>query len=154
MGEQKNISEFINDNAINFTNPAHFNREQEAQIFKKTFDLLNDTLSESSFKKFNEEKSRFEGKFLVTTYEATSIGIASNIERWSNSGLSLDRITTILKQRSREFWQDQTYLSSIGRGARFNTRARVYNPCWKTNIRTLKWKLKARNVYLHIFRKS
>jgi hypothetical protein len=98
LGEQKNISEFINDNAINYTNPTIFNRELEGQIFKKTFDLLNETLSESSFKKFNAEKDRFEGKFLVTTFEATSIGIASNIERWSNSGLPHDRLTLDSRQ--------------------------------------------------------
>ena len=131
LGEQKNIAEFIDKKSIQFTNRAHFNREIEAQIFKKTFQLLNDTLADRSFKKYNHEKSRFEGKFLVTTFEATSIGVASNIGIWEQSGLSNEALTERLIERSKELWQNDIYLSSIGRGARFNTRARDIIPVGK-----------------------
>lgn len=131
LGEQKNIAEFIDKKSIQFTNRSLFNRDNEAQIFRKTFDLLNNTLADRSFKKYNHERQRFEGKFLVTTFEATSIGVASNIAAWEQSGLTVEQMTERLMQKSGQLWQDETYLSSIGRGARFNTRARDIIPVGK-----------------------
>ena len=131
LGEQKNIAEFIDKKAIQFTNRTLFNRESEGRLFKRTFDLLNNTLAYRSFRKYNHERQRFEGKFLVTTFEATSIGIASNIDSWEQSGLSDEVMLERLVTRSGQLWQDDTYLSSIGRGARFNTRARDIIPVGK-----------------------
>jgi len=131
LGEQKNISDYITEYAIHFTNNANFNRESEEIIFKNTFDFLNSTLGVTSFRRYNSEKERFEGKFLVTTFEAMSVGVGSNIDRWISDTGTLAHKTEKMKSRARELWQHGDYLDSIGRGARFNTRARVIIPLGK-----------------------
>ena len=131
LGEQKNISEFITEQAIQFIKESNFNREIEEKIFKQTFDLLNDTLGVTSFRRYNREKDRFEGKFLVTTFEAISIGVGSNIALWNTDMRSPDQKRETMISKARELWQNNDYLESIDRGVRFNTRARMIIPLGK-----------------------
>lgn len=53
--------------------------------FKRTCRLLNEVLGDSSFKKFNQTKKKFEGAILTSYFVAAMLGISSNIELWENN---------------------------------------------------------------------
>jgi uncharacterized protein with ParB-like and HNH nuclease domain len=118
-----NFSEFINNFILKkwWKNPA-FPLEEEERIFKKTFDLLNETLKENSFKKYNLSKGRFEGRFLVSSYEGISAGLAKNIDLWNITDSNKENVKLKLKSRVAEMWQSPVFKSKTGVGKKFNER--------------------------------
>lgn len=122
--DKKNISDFITEKSIKFTNQEIFNREYEKNVFKKTFELLNNILGERTFKRYNKEKDKFEGKFLVTTFEAISIGVGSNIDYWDSIPDEEEK-KEILIAKVKELWENESYTDSTVRGARWDSRSKV-----------------------------
>jgi len=126
----KNISDFISEIAIEMSDPLNLNRDAEEEIFKKTFQILNKTLAEDSFRRYNFNKNKFEGMFMVTAFEAISIGIGSNIDDWYCHYEDGDLIEK-LKEKSKELWRNEEFSRATGRGSRWNTRARTIVPIGK-----------------------
>jgi hypothetical protein len=58
-----------------------YNATKNKAIFQKTFSLLNDKLSDSSFKRFNVERQKFQGGFAVSQFEAVACGVGYNIAK-------------------------------------------------------------------------
>lgn len=58
-----------------------YNASQHEEIFRKTFTLLKDKLSDASFKRFNVERGKFQGGFAVSQFEAVACGVGYNIAR-------------------------------------------------------------------------
>lgn len=76
---QDKLSLFIDREIARILKYENFDLENEVKILKDTFDLLNKVLGKDSFRKYNHEKSRFEGAFLLTSFEAITAGVAENI---------------------------------------------------------------------------
>jgi hypothetical protein len=74
------LSEFIDDQTIKLIEDKSFNLSSEIIIFKKTFDYLFTTLGDDIFRKYNTSKSEFEGAFSLSSFEAITSGVASNID--------------------------------------------------------------------------
>lgn len=91
-------------------------REEICNRFTQTFAVINEALGEDAFKKWNPEKSRFQGGFTVSGYEAVAIGVAENLEYW----LSADPHE--LKCRVQQLWEREKFASNSGQGVRANTR--------------------------------
>ncbi len=75
------LREFIDLETILLIEDEKFILDEEIVIFKKTFDLLSETLGKKSFKKFDPKKGKFLGPFLTSSFEAIATGTAWNIER-------------------------------------------------------------------------
>ncbi|MCD4811388.1 DUF262 domain-containing protein [bacterium] len=124
------LSEFLTEKMNEFVKSSTFDKEREKEIFKNTFDLLNETLSEDSFKRYNFDKNRFEGKFLLSSFEAISIGIGSNIDRWIEKKYD-EKLIGDIYERAKSLWSNTTYTTNIGSGSSFNTRIPVIVPLGK-----------------------
>jgi hypothetical protein len=120
--KQSNFADFITDFFVKFWDSSEYDKEQEAIIFKQTFDLLNSTLGEESFKKYNISKGKFEGRFLVSAFEATAIGIAKNLNQWVYSEQTLPEVDQRLREKIIHMWADSAFTANIGRGVKFNAR--------------------------------
>lgn len=110
------LSEFIDKETVKLIEDDSFNIDTEITLFKKVFDLLNETLGADSFKKYNDAKDRFEGPFLESSFEAIVPGIANKY----------DKIKSISKeqliQNIKNIYKDPVYLEYSERGTKAITR--------------------------------
>lgn len=79
-------------------NPV-INFENEKNIFEKTFSLFNETLEDSSFKKFNHKKNRLEGAISIPVYEALATALSFYIEK--NSSFDEQKTKDMIVKASR-----------------------------------------------------
>jgi len=128
------LGEFLTDKMIQYAKSEVFNKENEARVFKNTFDFINNTLGENAFKRYNTERNKFEGKFLLSSFEAVGIGIGSNIENWISKTVDTKLIED-LTARANSLWSDNTYLRNIGSGVHFNVRILAIVPLGKKIFR-------------------
>ncbi len=124
------LAEFLTEKMTEFAESPSFDKEREEQIFKDTFDFIDKTLSEYVFKRYNFDKERFEGKFLLSAYEAIGIGVGSNIDEWKTKTID-DALIKDVKDRAISLWANETYTNNIGSGSNFNTRIPVIVPLGK-----------------------
>jgi len=118
-----NIAEFITDFLTKkWWGNASYNLDSEEMIFKKTFDMLDGTLQEDSFKKYNFTKGRCEGRFLVSAFEAIAIGLAKNINSWELTEQNKEEVTREFQQKIKTLWSTKKFISKGGIGGKFNTR--------------------------------
>lgn len=76
--------------------------------FKRTFDLLNNTTGDDSFKRYKPEQNRFLGGFLLSAFEVVALGIGYNYDHLLPAEEICDRIKSI--------WSDTTYKKWSGAG--------------------------------------
>lgn len=76
--------------------------------FKTTFDLLNETTGDNSFKRYKSEQDKFMGGFLLSLYEVVALGIGYNYKNLPQTNQISDRVKTI--------WSDRTYQKWSGAG--------------------------------------
>ena len=118
-----NFSEFINRFILEtWWNNTNFPLDSEERAFKRTFDLLNETLKENSFKKYNLSKKRFEGRFLVSSFEAISAGVSKNIDNWDVTPQNRDAMREKFRNKVIELWKNDVFKSKTGVGKKFNER--------------------------------
>lgn len=91
-----------------------FNFNQEKKIFHKLFKILNNTLGDKTFKKFDGDK--FGGKFLESAFEAITIGIGHNLNSYS---IDDKKIITL---KIKEMWSNKIFLKYSGSGSNAKTR--------------------------------
>ncbi|MBE9258073.1 DUF262 domain-containing protein [Dolichospermum sp. LEGE 00246] len=76
--------------------------------FKRTFDILNQTTGDNSFKRYKSEQDRFLGGFLLSAFEVIALGIGYNYQNIPATNTISDSIKTI--------WSDSTYKKWSGAG--------------------------------------
>lgn len=118
----KEISDFITRWTIDFSDHLEINYALEETAFNTTFKILSDHLEENSFRKYNHQKDKFMGGFLVSAFEAVSLGVGYHHAKLANTRINvLDRVKTL--------WADTRFTSSLGGapGGSINTRKRIQN---------------------------
>ena len=63
--------------------------------FKTTFDILNQTTGDNSFKRYQSEQDKFLGGFLLSVFEVVALGIGYNYENIPPTNEISDLIKTI-----------------------------------------------------------
>jgi hypothetical protein len=102
------VDTFFTDGMIAIAQDRNFNCEEEAISFKKTFEILNRSTGAESFRKYNVEKGRFSGGFLLAPFETIALGIAYNHSQYDAN--------VNLREKIIELWYNSEYKSSFGRG--------------------------------------
>lgn len=116
------ISDFITRRVIDFSEDLKLNYEIEESAFKLTFSILSEQLEENSFRKYNHQKGKFIGGFLVSAFEAVALGIGFHYKNLSSTQIDvLDRV--------KKLWLDTRFTSSLGGspGGSISTRKRIQN---------------------------
>ena len=66
----KDINEFVTDQMLEIARNPDFDFAQEAKAFKATFSILNETIGADCFHRYDIQKQRFLGGFLLSAFEA------------------------------------------------------------------------------------
>jgi uncharacterized protein with ParB-like and HNH nuclease domain len=93
-------NDYLNEEIIKRAVEKEYDWQKDIESFKKTFEILNDTLGENAFKNFNVKKNKFQGGFVVSAFEVIALGIGYNL---SNKNLTNERIIELTKK----FWAEK-----------------------------------------------
>jgi len=89
--------------------------EEIKSIFDKTFSLINKSLGDDAFKKFNG--TSFRGKFLDSAFEAITTGLSFHLDSYSEADKDL------IADKVIKMWQDPDFTTNIGSG--LNAASRI-----------------------------
>jgi hypothetical protein len=112
------LSQFIDNETVKLVESNDFNLEKESVIFIKTFEFLHRVLGKDAFKKYNENKDRFDGAFLESSFEAIAPGVALNIDKIINMNESAFREKIVA------LYSQEEYIMKVARGIKAITRMR------------------------------
>ncbi len=113
------IGEFLNDEVIKLAEPEHFStiRTTEEQAFKFTFAKLAETLAEHCCHRYDTNRGKYVGGFLISAFEAIAIGLGFHHERFVG-GASVPDVELV----SQSLWRDQTFQKHSESGVRASSR--------------------------------
>lgn len=78
INKVKSVSDFssyLNDRILEIFSDMDFNWETEMNIFKRTFDIINEGLSDDAFRKYDTDRNRYKGSFYISAFEFVAIGL-------------------------------------------------------------------------------
>ncbi|HZF84304.1 MAG TPA: DUF262 domain-containing protein [Burkholderiaceae bacterium] len=73
------VGVFLAEHMTEMAKNKRYPYKRVEDTFKNTFQLLYDTAGEDAFKRYNGAKSRHEGPFLVSQFEAVALGLGFNV---------------------------------------------------------------------------
>ena len=82
MSSVTDLGSYLDDQIVVFFETKFKDWEQIKDVFERTFKLLEETVGENAFKRYNLEKRVFYGGFIVSAFEMVALNIAKNIEKW------------------------------------------------------------------------
>lgn len=108
-----NLTDFLDKNIYNLArNKSDFT--ELSDLFEKTFELIYRVMGDEAFRKYYKLEKKHKGGFSIALFEAISIGVAKNIERFASSCKLRDAIE--------KFSENKTFLRASGAGVRASTR--------------------------------
>jgi len=114
--DRSEVSEFLTESLNSINKNRSFNFEGEEKIFNKLFTILDNSLGDNTFTKY--DKGSFKGKFLESAYEAVTVGLRYNINSYSHKGDE-----TLIAEKIKGMWSDPRFLNYSGSGS--NARVRI-----------------------------
>ena len=124
------IGEFLTDEIVQLAQSDDFDQEQEEEAFGFTFRHLAEALQDSAFKKYDSDKQRFLGGFLISVYEVLALGLGANYEAYED-------VTTIpdIRNIAQELWNDEKFRYRTGSGIRASSRVPYTLPIGRNYFR-------------------
>jgi len=102
------VGVFISDNMSEIASQEAFDNNMWNNLFRATFDLLANELGDSSFKRYNINRSKFMGGFLLSQFEVVAYGVAYNLHQ--NNSISE------LSKKVADIWSNPQYTEWSGSG--------------------------------------
>ncbi len=112
------VHEYLDNAAISLAMDDSINQVTQEQVFRSTFDLVYRALGEKSFRRW--DGSKFSGQFLQSVYEVIATGVAQNIDSFLD--LDDDEAAMVIKNHSRDLWDDEVFQKYSGAGVRGTDR--------------------------------
>jgi hypothetical protein len=112
------VASFLDDTVRQLANYDQVERERLGTVFRQTFDLLDETVGEATFRRWTGVKST--GGFNLGAFEMIAIGLSTNIDMWRdlNTSVVLEKMLTL----TRAIWTDDVFLERSGSGKAGNYR--------------------------------
>ncbi|MCF8985113.1 DUF262 domain-containing protein [Pseudomonas syringae] len=111
------IGDYITKQVKGIASNSDYDRESEAEKFKKTFDLLNKSLMDNAFRKF--ENDRYTGGFSLSIYEVMALGLGKNVENYDiENPEHIEKIVSV----SKRLLQEERYTAKRGAGYKASDR--------------------------------
>lgn len=107
----KDINEFITDKMLDIARDPGFSFIKEEEAFRSTFKILNETAGADCFHRYDPNKERFMGGFLLSAFEAIALGIGHNYEYL----LPIEDRSEILA-KIKTLWSLDFFIKSTGSG--------------------------------------
>ncbi len=126
----KELGSFITDRIIAIAENKEYQKERTEVAFRKTFQILANSLGEDSFKKYNQTKKCPSGAVLISMFEIVGLGIAYNSQN-ENYNISEEKLRGIQKS----LWDNPQFVSGTGSGISASTRIPITIPMGRNNLR-------------------
>lgn len=111
------IGTFLDDQLQSVINKEPRQRDEDEGAFKETFRLLADELGDDAFRRYDVNKKRFAGGFLISAFEAVALGLGFNFHVTSK----LSQVS-LLKDKVMKLWENPDFAENSGSGVRGSTR--------------------------------
>jgi hypothetical protein len=111
------IGDFLNEQLESIHAMSPEQKKAEVAAFRETFRLIREALEDDAFTRFDADKGRFLGAFLISAFEVVALGIGYNI---STDGTP--NVIDGLKARVQRIWSDPEFSANSGSGIRASTR--------------------------------
>lgn len=110
------VGDFLTDKMTEVSQNKKFKRAPVKKLFDDTFDILQKTLEDNSFKRYNFKKGRHEGGFLLSLFEVIALGVAFNI----SEGTLCDE--NELAHRAQSVWKNKAFTEWASSGVNASRR--------------------------------
>lgn len=117
------LGQFLTEKIADMASSENFDRQREEEAFHFTFEQLANSLEDDSFRKYDKNKGRFTGGFLISAFEVLALGLGSNYERYED-GHQIPNV----REKAERLWSNQNFLRGIGSGVRGSSRIPVTIP--------------------------
>lgn len=117
--DKKEVAEFLTDSLIKISSDwkdKNFNFKEEEMKFLKLFCILNNSLGDKVFTKFDGKS--FKGKFLESSFEAITIGLRYNLDSYKDK-----EDEKIVTDKIKRMWSTTNFLDYSGSGS--NAKIRI-----------------------------
>lgn len=104
------VGVFLTERMTMLANDKKFPYKANEKVFKDTFDILLATVGDGAFKRFNTQKKKHEGGFLLSQFEVVALGVAFNLRN------NIQVNQTRLPKKIQGIWSDTNYTSWAGSG--------------------------------------
>ncbi len=113
------IGDFLDKGSLKFAQAADFAGRAliEKQAFEFTFQTLADTLGENSFQRYDPNKQKYLGMFLISSFEAIALGLGYHYEEFKE-GANLPDI----RNGAVGLWTTKDFTDNSGSGIRASSR--------------------------------
>lgn len=118
------VHEYIDDAIIKLAQSDEFNREGEADVFRRTFKVLHEAMGAEAFTRWNGD--RFIGQFLMSAYEVVAYGLSRNIDNIEK--IPSEERSSFVRDKIIAVWTDENFQRNSGAGVRGTTRLRNLMP--------------------------
>lgn len=123
LGKIRDLNEFLTDASEAMAENYPSGVTEGEEVFERTFSILGAAFPDRNcFRRFDTDRSTYTGGFLVSAFEAVSLGIAANLQTWESNPEEL------LRQRVQSMWQEPDFRDNARGGVRANTRIRKIIP--------------------------
>lgn len=123
LSSMLDIGPFLTDKITLFAENSSYDLTMEEEAFRRTFQVLADSLGEDSFKKFSTEKAKYTGASLISIFEVLALGVGHNC---LNPSFALRSEKLMEIQRSIPSMEE--FVGSTGSGVRATTRLIITVP--------------------------
>jgi len=124
------LADFVTKKMIEYAESDTFDFELEKTIFEETFEFIDSKIGDNAFKRFNTDKNKFQGQFLLSMYECIAIGIGKNIKTINK----LIPQEEVYKKVS-SVWNDPQFQGRTGSGVNVSSRLPVLIPIGESLFR-------------------
>ena len=112
------VHEYLDEALLELAKSESLDRENEADIFHRTFQLLDSALGDKAFKKWDGQA--FSGKFLMSLFEVVATGVSKNLAEIES--IDAVELTSFITQRCQDLWSHDVFTNNSGAGVRGTTR--------------------------------
>jgi len=110
------VNDFLTNRMIELLEKKGIDMVKEKRAFIKTFKLLDSRVGEECLRRYDNEKHKFMGGFLLSAFETVALGVGYNYE-YLESATNVD-LTAIISS----IWKDKTFIANSGSGVRASSR--------------------------------
>jgi uncharacterized protein with ParB-like and HNH nuclease domain len=110
------IGAFLTEKMTQVAQNKKFQKIKIKTLLQSTFDTLEETLGDNSFKRYDKAKSKHLGGFLLSLYEVIALGVAYNISKGTLCAKSK------ISERARSVWGSKDFTDWASSGVNASRR--------------------------------
>ena len=120
------LGNFLDRESERLAGSREFDRQKEEHIFSVTFRELAKKYGDDIFRRFDKEKDRHLGGFVISAFEAFAMGLSWHVRNNPVSAVEIDE--GLLQERVKSTWSDEEFTKAIGSGKAASSRIPIVIP--------------------------